>query len=76
MEDHLKNKDRLDQEWAAVCAYESEPSSISIATDKTNAERNRPGSAPTYDHSRVVLNDLSNENNSDYINASTIVSLN
>ncbi|KAF7987372.1 hypothetical protein HCN44_003134 [Aphidius gifuensis] len=72
MEDHLKNKDRLDQEWAAVCAYESEPSSISIATDKTNAERNRPGSAPTYDHSRVVLNDLSNENNSDYINASTI----
>lgn len=76
MEDHLKNKDRLDQEWSAVCAYEPEPSSIAIASNKKNSDRNRPGSAPTYDHSRVILNDLTNENNSDYINASTIVSIN
>lgn len=26
MEDHLRNKDRLDQEWQALCAYEAEPS--------------------------------------------------
>ena len=75
MEDHLQNKDRLDQEWAAICAYEAEPSSLAIATEKSNIERNRPGSALPYDHSRIVLNDLSNANNSDYINASTIVSL-
>ncbi|KAK0174689.1 hypothetical protein PV327_010428 [Microctonus hyperodae] len=72
MEDHLKNKDKLDQEWAAICAYEADPSSIKIATDKSNAQRNRPGSALPYDHSRIILNDLSNIINSDYINASTI----
>lgn len=73
MEDHLKNKDRLDQEWAAICAYVADPSSMEAATDKSNVERNRPDSAFPYDHSRVVLNDLANMNNSDYINASTIV---
>ncbi|XP_015110200.1 receptor-type tyrosine-protein phosphatase-like N isoform X3 [Diachasma alloeum] len=72
MEDHLKNKDRLDQEWAAICAYETDPSSIAIATDNENIDKNRPGSAFPYDHSRIVLNDLSNLNSSDYINASTI----
>lgn len=74
MEDHLKNKDRLDQEWTALCAYEAEPSSTSIAEDEDNTKRNRPGATLPYDHSRVVLNDLANINNSDYINASTIVS--
>ncbi|XP_063974325.1 receptor-type tyrosine-protein phosphatase N2 [Diachasmimorpha longicaudata] len=72
MEDHLKNKDRLDQEWAVICAYETDPSSIAIATNNENIDKNRPGSAFPYDHSRIVLNDLSNLNNSDYINASTI----
>ncbi|XP_067215133.1 receptor-type tyrosine-protein phosphatase N2 isoform X2 [Linepithema humile] len=72
MEDHLKNKDRLDQEWAALCAYEADPSSTEIAESEANAKQNRPGAALPYDHSRVVLNDLTNANNSDYINASTI----
>ncbi|KAL6260058.1 hypothetical protein P5V15_007597 [Pogonomyrmex californicus] len=72
MEDHLKNKDRLDQEWAALCAYEAEPSSTEIAESEANIKQNRPGAAFPYDHSRVVLNDLANANNSDYINASTI----
>lgn len=72
MEDHLKNKDRLDQEWTALCAYEAEPSSMGIAEDEGNTKRNRPGASLPYDHSRVVLNDLANINNSDYINASTI----
>ncbi|XP_018395926.1 PREDICTED: uncharacterized protein LOC108774340 isoform X2 [Cyphomyrmex costatus] len=72
MEDHLKNKDRLDQEWAALCAYEAEPSSTEIAENEANIKQNRPNAALPYDHSRVVLNDLANANNSDYINASTI----
>lgn len=72
MEDHLKNKDRLDQEWAALCAYEVDPSSTEIAQSEANAKCNRPGAAIPYDHSRVILNDLANVNNSDYINASTI----
>lgn len=75
MEDHLKNKDRLDQEWTALCAYEADPSSTEIAENETNVKRNRPGAALPYDHSRIVLNDLANANNSDYINASTIVSI-
>ncbi|CAK9809523.1 Receptor-type tyrosine-protein phosphatase N2 [Anthophora plagiata] len=72
MEDHLKNKDRLDQEWAALCAYEVDPSSTETAESEANAKCNRPGAALPYDHSRVILNDLANANNSDYINASTI----
>ncbi|XP_032683793.1 receptor-type tyrosine-protein phosphatase N2 isoform X2 [Odontomachus brunneus] len=72
MEDHLKNKDRLDQEWAALCAYEADPSSTEIAEREMNIKQNRSGAALPYDHSRVVLNDLVNANNSDYINASTI----
>jgi len=31
MEDHLKNKDRLEQEWVALCAYEAEPCATTIA---------------------------------------------
>lgn len=31
MEDHLNNKNRLDSEWAALCAYEAEPCSVSVA---------------------------------------------
>ena len=31
MEDHLKNKQRLDQEWVALCGYEAEPCATTIA---------------------------------------------
>ena len=31
MEDHLKNKQRLEQEWVGLCAYEAEPNATSIA---------------------------------------------
>jgi len=31
MEDHLKNKDRLEQEWRALCAYEAEPCETTVA---------------------------------------------
>ena len=74
MEDHLKNQEKLDEEWAALCAYEAEPCSTAVAEAEGNSECNRSGAALPYDHSRVILNDLANLNNSDYINASTIVS--
>lgn len=31
MEDHLKNADRLQQEWIALCAYEAEPCATTMA---------------------------------------------
>lgn len=72
MEDHLKNKDRLDQEWVALCAYVAEPCETSIANKKDNKEKNRYPEIVPYDHARVVLNELSNAAGSDYINASSI----
>jgi len=73
MEDHLRNKDRLDEEWQALCAYEAEPStSVLIASSSENESKNRCQDVLPYDHSRVVLNALANANGSDYINASTI----
>ena len=41
MEDHLKNQDRLDQEWEALAAYQADPCSTSVATDQSNARKNR-----------------------------------
>lgn len=31
MEDHLKNRDRMDKEWGALGAYEADPCSTAIA---------------------------------------------
>ncbi|XP_057655924.1 receptor-type tyrosine-protein phosphatase N2 [Diorhabda carinulata] len=72
MEDHLKNKDRLEQEWVALCAYIAEPCEMTVATKKDNKEKNRYQEVVPYDHARVVLNELTNANASDYINASSI----
>jgi receptor-type tyrosine-protein phosphatase N len=74
MEDRLKNQEKLDEEWAALCAYEAEPCATTIAEAEINRECNRSDALLPYDHARVILNDLANINNSDYINASTIVS--
>lgn len=41
MEDHLKNKDRLLKEWEALCSYQAEPSSVSVAQSESNLEKNR-----------------------------------
>ncbi|XP_025411109.1 receptor-type tyrosine-protein phosphatase N2 isoform X2 [Sipha flava] len=72
MEDHLNNKNRLDSEWAALCAYEAEPCAVNVARKPENAKKNRYINALPYDHARVVINEYANMNNSDYINASTI----
>uniref|UniRef100_A0AAY4EZU5 Protein tyrosine phosphatase receptor type Nb n=1 Tax=Denticeps clupeoides TaxID=299321 RepID=A0AAY4EZU5_9TELE len=73
MEDHLKNKDRLLKEWEALCSYQAEPSTVSMAQNENNMKKNRcPGSVP-YDHSRVKLKAEINPSRTDYINASTII---
>ncbi|GIY52398.1 receptor-type tyrosine-protein phosphatase N2 [Caerostris extrusa] len=72
MEDHLKNKDRLDREWEALCAYEAELCATSAATQPQNIKKNRYTDVLPYDHSRVILNELTNVSGSDYINASSI----
>lgn len=75
MEDHLKNKDRLDREWEGLLSYEADPCTTAAALLPKNKSRNRYIDILPYDHSRVILNDLSNCSKSDYINANTIVSL-
>ncbi|XP_038215765.1 receptor-type tyrosine-protein phosphatase N2-like isoform X5 [Zerene cesonia] len=72
MEDHLRNKDRLEQEWKALCAYEAEPNTTTAAYKADNTGKNRYSHCLPYDHARVTLNPLSNHLGSDYINASTI----
>lgn len=74
MEDHLKNKGRLQREWEALCRYEAEPNSREAALHEDTIVFNRSENAVPYDHSRVVLNHLANADGIDYINASTIVS--
>ncbi|OQR79418.1 receptor-type tyrosine-protein phosphatase N2-like, partial [Tropilaelaps mercedesae] len=72
MEDHLKSKNRLDEEWEGLCAYETDPCSTSIAEKQENAKKNRYTFALPYDHARVILSESSNAGDSDYINASAI----
>ncbi|XP_055685067.1 receptor-type tyrosine-protein phosphatase N2 isoform X2 [Lutzomyia longipalpis] len=72
MEDHLRNKGRLQREWEALCRYEAEPNAREAALQKQCTLFNRTGAPLPYDHSRVVLNHLSNADGLDYINASTI----
>lgn len=74
MEDHLRNKGRLQREWEALCRYEAEPNSRDAAMQESSEKLNRDGAPLPFDHSRVVLNHLANAEGLDYINASTIVS--
>ena len=41
MEDHLANKERLDEEWEGLQAYEAEPNATGVAQDPSNARKNR-----------------------------------
>lgn len=75
MEDHLKNKDRLEKEWKNLCGYEADTPVTKIASSPHNKKKNRYPDIVPYDHSRVVLNQTLNPDKSDYINASTIVSI-
>lgn len=41
MEDHLKNKNRLEKEWEALCTYQAEPNAATIAHKEENIQKNR-----------------------------------
>ncbi|XP_042105039.1 receptor-type tyrosine-protein phosphatase N2 isoform X2 [Ovis aries] len=73
MEDHLKNKNRLEKEWEALCAYQAEPNSSLVAQREENLPKNRCPAVLTYDHSRVRLKSENSHSSSDYINASPIM---
>ncbi|XP_066897833.1 receptor-type tyrosine-protein phosphatase N2 isoform X7 [Kogia breviceps] len=73
MEDHLKNKNRLQKEWEALCAYQAEPSSSLAAQRQENVPKNRCPAVLTYDHSRIRLKSENSHSSSDYINASPIM---
>ncbi|XP_062853739.1 receptor-type tyrosine-protein phosphatase-like N [Trichomycterus rosablanca] len=73
MEDHVKNRDRLLKEWEALCSYQAEPSTVSVAQSESNIKKNRCPDAVPYDHSRVKLKAEVNPSRADYINASTII---
>ncbi|XP_062297598.1 receptor-type tyrosine-protein phosphatase N2 [Scomber scombrus] len=73
MEDHLKNKNRLEREWEALCSYQAEPGACSVGHGEQNSKRNRSDAIVVYDHSRITLKAENNHGNSDYINASPIM---
>uniref|UniRef100_A0A669NXR6 Protein tyrosine phosphatase receptor type N2 n=1 Tax=Phasianus colchicus TaxID=9054 RepID=A0A669NXR6_PHACC len=73
MEDHLKNKNRLEKEWEALCAYQAEPNATTVAQQEENIQKNRSRAVVPYDHSRICLKAENSHDNSDYINASPIM---
>ncbi|XP_037644575.1 LOW QUALITY PROTEIN: receptor-type tyrosine-protein phosphatase N2-like [Sebastes umbrosus] len=73
MEDHMKNKDRLEKEWEALRAYQAEPNACTVGMKDGNAKKNRSAAVVAYDHSRITLKVENSQGNSDYINASPIM---
>nr|KAF6337320.1 protein tyrosine phosphatase receptor type N [Myotis myotis] len=73
MEDHLRNRDRLAQEWQALCAYQAEPNTCATAQGEGNIKKNRHPDFLPYDHARIKLKVESSPSRSDYINASPII---
>ncbi|XP_034743631.1 receptor-type tyrosine-protein phosphatase N2-like [Etheostoma cragini] len=73
MEDHMKNKDRLEKEWEALCAYQAEPNACTSGLKDGNAKKNRSTAVVAYDHSRITLKVENSQGNSDYVNASPIM---
>jgi len=76
MEDHLKNEDRLNKEWEALCSYKAEDVTTKSASDPKNSSKNRYRDVLPFDHSRIKLHEISNTFHSDYINASFISDVN
>ncbi|CAF2578887.1 unnamed protein product [Rotaria sp. Silwood2] len=71
MEDHLRNRHRLEAEWQALYTDEinEERASCAVALSETNANKNRYIDCIPYDHARIRL---ANNGDDDYINASPI----
>ncbi|KAK3731509.1 hypothetical protein QZH41_008540 [Actinostola sp. cb2023] len=73
MEDHLKNKDRLNKEWEVMLIlYSSEPNIAELGKQDKNVRKNRYSDVLPYDHNRVILRETANATGSDYVNASFI----
>jgi len=72
MEDHLRNRHRLEDEWQALSKSENEDQEDSslVALTEQNKNKNRYIDCIPYDHSRVLLTNIKDGN--DYINASPI----
>ncbi|CAF0783006.1 unnamed protein product [Adineta ricciae] len=71
MEDHLRDRHRLESDWQSLCTDEGvlDEDSCSIALSETNQKKNRYIDCIPYDHTRVRLE---NNDDGDYINASII----
>ncbi|CAF0756416.1 unnamed protein product [Rotaria sordida] len=71
MEDHLRNRHRLEAEWQALCTDEASEERVScaVAVSESNANKNRYIDCIPYDHARIRL---ANNGDDDYINASPI----
>ena len=41
MEDHLKNQNRLEKEWEALCGYQAEPNASTTGLGAGNTKKNR-----------------------------------
>ena len=59
MEDHLKNENRLNKEWEALCSYEPDRTESVVASDPKHAVKNRYRDVLPYDHNRVKLREQS-----------------
>ncbi|VDK72610.1 unnamed protein product, partial [Dibothriocephalus latus] len=69
MEERLRNRDRLDADWAAISSYESEEAVPCEAANKPeNACKNRASCPVPYEQTRVMLSNRGNG----YINASLV----
>lgn len=55
MEDHLRNKDRLQKEWEALCSYQADPSSVAVAQHLANMDKNRHAESLPCEFARALL---------------------
>ncbi|CAF1286153.1 unnamed protein product, partial [Didymodactylos carnosus] len=69
MEDHLRNRNRLEAEWQELCNYESDRGAFTIALSEVNTNKNRYIDVLPYDDSRILLTNNFDKENNDYINA-------
>jgi len=72
MEDHLRNENRLNKEWEALCSYKADDSETTVGGDTKNTTKNRYRDVLPYDRTRVKLREVLNVYHSDYINANFI----
>ena len=54
MEDHLKNKNRLEREWEALCAYQAEPSACTVGQGELNSKRNRSDAVVACEYTIII----------------------